>query len=73
MARIFRFLDSLGHELHTINDPENKLPIPRTMQEISIGPSGMLVESVSLTGTDSSSAYVYSIRVRPVPLGKVRN
>ena len=73
MARVFRFIDFFGRELHTINDPEDRLPIPRTMQEISIGPSGMVVESVSLMGTDSSAANVYSIRVRPVPLGKVRN
>ena len=47
MARRFRFVDMLGHELHIVNDPEEMLPIPRTEQEISIGNSRMLVESVT--------------------------
>jgi hypothetical protein len=37
VARIFKFLDILGSELHTINDPEEKLPIPAIRQVISIG------------------------------------
>ena len=27
MARVFKFIDILGCELHTINDPEDELPI----------------------------------------------
>ena len=68
MARVFRFVDILGCELHTINDPEDKLPIPHTMQIISIGHSRMRVESVSLSATDSSTASVYRVRVREAPL-----
>lgn len=68
MPRVFKFVDILGCELHTINDPEDKLPIPRTMQTVSIGQSRMRVESVSLNQADSSAATVYKVRVRTVPL-----
>ena len=65
MARVFRFVDRLGTELHIIKDPQDKLPIPRTEQLISIGQTQMLVESVVLT--QSSTPTVYDIYVRIVP------
>ena len=67
MARLFRFVDILGCELHTINDPDNKLPIPQTTQVVSIGVSTMRVESVTLKRTDSGATSVYSVRVQSVP------
>lgn len=66
MARVFRFVDILGCELHTINDPEDELPIPQTMQVISIGHSRMRVEPVTLKETGSRAASIYSVRVRAV-------
>ena len=66
MPRVFRFLDILGCELDTINDPEDKLPIPQTTQVISIGLSRMRVESVTLKASDSSARRVYDVRVRAV-------
>jgi len=50
VARVFKFVDLLGRELHTITDPEDKLPIPVNTQEISIGPVTMRVESVTIVG-----------------------
>ena len=67
MARIFRFVDILGCELHTINDPEDKLPIPQIRQVISVGLSRMRVESVTLSPSVSNKPYIYRIRVRTVP------
>ena len=67
MARLFRFVDILGCEIHTINDPENLLPIPEIRQIISMGFSRMRVESVVLKRTDSSGPSVYNVRVRLVP------
>ena len=67
MARIFRFVDSLGCELHTINDPEDRLPVPEISQVISIGCNAMLVESVTLHNAASSTPSVYSVRVWTVP------
>lgn len=67
MPRVFRFVDILGYELHTINDPEDKLPVPKITQVICIGLSSMRVESVVLTRTDSSAPGVYCICVRAVP------
>jgi len=67
VARIFRFVDILGCELHTINDPQDKLPIPEIRQVISIGRSSMRVESVTLNPTASSTPSVYKVRVRTVP------
>src|SRR5215469_837499 len=32
VPRIFRFVDILGCELHTIRDPQDELPIPQTWQ-----------------------------------------
>ena len=67
MPRIFRFVDILDGELHTISDPDDKLPIPQSLQLISIGSSRMQVESVRLSPTDSSEPTVYKVRVRSVP------
>lgn len=67
MARVFKFVDILGCELHTINDPEDKLPIPEVRQVISIGSSRMRVESVTLQRSASNTPSVYSVRVRVVP------
>ena len=67
MPRIFRFVDILECELHTISDPEDKLPVPQTKQVISIGLSRMWVESVTLKPSDSSAPSVYDVRVRVVP------
>jgi len=66
VAQLFRFVDKSGCELHTINDPENRLPVPAITQLISIGHSRMQVESVTLKRT-SSTANVYNVRVRTVP------
>ena len=64
MARIFMFLDISGCELYTINDPEEKLPIPAIRQEISIGNDRMRVESVAVT---ANIPKVYNVRVQSVP------
>ena len=66
MVRIFRFIDILGCELHTINDPEDKLPIPKIGHVISIGDSRMRVLSLTLDSTASSTSPVYKVRVRSV-------
>lgn len=68
MPRVFRFVDILNCELHTINDPEDRLPIPQTRQIISIGLSSMLVQSVSVERTGSSGPSVYIVNVREVPI-----
>ena len=67
MARVFRFIDILGCELHTINDPEDKLPVPHPGLVISIELSAMLVQSVSPEQTGSSAPSAYIVRVREVP------
>ena len=67
VARVFTFVDTTGVELHRINDPEDKLPIPEITQLVSIGTSRMRVESVTLQWTLSSSPSVYSVRVWSVP------
>jgi hypothetical protein len=63
VARVFMFIDISGCELHTIEDPDDKLPIPMNKQEISIGSSKMLVESVAALGTPGMCT-VYSVRVQ---------
>ena len=65
--RVFRFVDIVGGEIHTINDPEDKLPIPRARQVITIGSSRMVVQSVSFERSDPSAAHVYSVIVREIP------
>ena len=66
MARVFKFVDILGYELHTITDPEDLLPIPANAQEVSIGPVTMRVESVRTVGSSTSPRIptVYYVRVR---------
>lgn len=66
MPRVFRFFDILGSELHRINDPENRLPIPEIRQVITIGFTRMRVESVVPKRTDSNGPTVYHVRVRLV-------
>ena len=62
MARIFRFVDCLGRELYSINDPEEKLPVPAIQQVVSIGADNMRVELVTREATN-----VYRVRVRALP------
>lgn len=62
MARVFMFVDAKGVEIHTISDPEDKLPIPEATQVVSIGTSRMWVESVTPLQTVSSHN-VYRVRV----------
>jgi|SRR5215469_2282101 len=66
VARVFKFVDILGRELHTITDPEDKLPIPANAQEVSIGPITMRVESVRTVGSSTNPRIptVYYVRVR---------
>ena len=68
MARVFKFVDILGSELHTITDPEDKLPIPANTQEVSIGPITMQVESVRSVGSSTNpripTVYYVSVRVQ---------
>ena len=66
MARVFKFVDILGCELHIITDSEDKLPIPAKAQEISIGPITMRVESVRAVGSSGNPRIptVYYVRVR---------
>ena len=66
MARVFEFVDILGCQLHTINDPEEQLPIPVSLQIITIGPSRMQVESVTLSSINPT-VYTVRVRVRSVP------
>jgi len=61
---VFKFIDILGCELHTINDHEDKLPIPAIRQVISLAPSRMRVESVALSSINPA---VYNVGVRSVP------
>ena len=63
MARVFKFIDVSGCEIHTVEDPDDKLPIPTSKQVISIGSSRMQVESVTTLG-DSEAFSVYFVRVR---------
>jgi hypothetical protein len=68
VARVFTFVDTKGVEIHTISDPEDKLPIPEATQIVSIGTSRMWVESVTPLQTVSSHN-VYRVRVWTVPCG----
>lgn len=47
MAQILKFLDLSGKELHHINDPEERLPIPVSGQVVAIGSSKMWIDSVT--------------------------
>jgi|SRR5215469_844848 len=66
VARVFKFVDILGCELHLITDSEDKLPIPANGQEVSIGPITMRVESVRTVGSSTNPRIptVYNVRVR---------
>lgn len=66
VSRVFRFVDILGHEIHTIDDPENKLPVPKIGQVICIGSSRIRVQSVAAKQTDASGPIAYHVRVRLV-------
>jgi hypothetical protein len=61
VARVFKFVDLTGCVLHTIDDPEDQLPIPAYGQEVSIGPATMWVVSVVLS---SIRPQTYRVRVR---------
>ena len=63
MARVYKFIDDLGHEIHMVKDPDNKLPIPANRQVIFIGDDWMEVESVNTFG-DTKVCIMYSVRVR---------
>jgi hypothetical protein len=63
VARVFKFIDVSGCEIHTIEDPNDKLPVPASKQVISIGSSRMQVESVTALG-NSEACSVYFVRVR---------
>ena len=67
MPRVFRFVDILGCEIHTIDDPEDKLPVPAIGQVITIGSSRMRVESVVPKRIKPSGPIVYQVRVRLSP------
>jgi|HubBroStandDraft_2_1064218.scaffolds.fasta_scaffold799057_2 hypothetical protein len=66
LARVFKFVDIFGYELHTIDDPQDKLPIPLNSQDISIGTSRMQVESVLSDRSQIPS--VFYVRVRTTAL-----
>jgi hypothetical protein len=66
MARVFKFVDIFGYELHTIDDPQDNLPIPLNRQEISIGTCRMQVESV--LNDRSQLPCVFYVRVRTTAL-----
>jgi hypothetical protein len=63
VARVFKFIDVSGCEIHTIEDPDDKLPVPTSKQVISIGSSRMQVESVTTVG-NSGKCSAYFVRVR---------
>jgi hypothetical protein len=71
MARVFTFVDTKGVELHSISDPEDKLPIPEATQVVSIGTSRMWVESVTPRHSVDSPS-VYRVRVWPMSEADVR-
>jgi len=58
VPRVFKFLDMAGSVLHTIDDPEDQLPIPVYRQEITIGSDRMRVESVRVRSTGPQTYYV---------------
>ena len=62
IMRIFTFVDTKGFEIHSISDPEDKLPIPEPAEVVSIGASRMWVESVTSHHSFDSPS-VYRVRV----------
>ena len=67
MARTLKFLDLSGKELHHINDPEERLPIPVSGQVVVIGSSKMWIESVTTLG--DPRAPIHFVLVRPILAG----
>lgn len=68
MARVFRFVDVLGAELHAISDPNDQLPVPQVLQVVTIGSSRMRVESVTFKGSNGPhKQFLFDVRVRAVP------
>jgi len=65
MARILKFLDASGQELHHISDPDERLPIPVSGQVVVIGPSKMWIESVT-TLRDAGAPPLYFVHVRAI-------
>jgi hypothetical protein len=63
VARVYKFIDLSGYEIHTIEDPDDQLPVPENKQVVSIGSSSMQVESVATFG-DAAVYAVYFVRVR---------
>jgi hypothetical protein len=63
MARVYKFIDVSGHEIHMVKDPNDKLPIPANRQVILIGNDRMEVESVKTFG-DGEVCTMYFVRVR---------
>jgi len=63
MARVYKFIDILGHEIHMVKDPDDKLPIPANSQVIFIGNERMEVESVKTFG-DTEVCTMYFVLVR---------
>jgi len=63
VPRVYRFIDVSGREIHTVNDPDDKLPIPADKQVISIGAERMLVDSVQTIG-DPRVCTMYFVMVR---------
>ena len=58
VACVFKFVDLTGCVLHTIDGPEDQLPVPAYRQEVSIGPMRMWVISVMLSSTSPQTDYV---------------
>ena len=73
MARVFRFVEISGSELHTITDSEHQLPVPQIGQVLSIGDTKMRVAAVTLQHANSSAVTVYSVRVRLIPEQPFKN
>ena len=65
MARILKFLDVSGQELHHISDPEERLPIPVSGQIVVIGASKMWIESVAAL-RDAGAPAMYFVHVRAI-------
>jgi len=63
VARVYKFIDLSGCEIHTIEDPDDRLPIPENKQVVSIGSSRMQVESVATFGDTAVYAMCF-VRVR---------
>jgi hypothetical protein len=63
MARVYKFINVSGREIHTVEDPDNKLPIPANGQVIFLGNDRMEVESVKTFG-DAEVCTIYFVQVR---------